>query len=89
MFFWVKDKLAWKVFLHQVHLNEWNQIHEEILRSIPDNIAVYDFNGSLLFENKFFRELRESIDNQNVLEAVKSVKKRDEFGLTPRVIISF
>ena len=74
--FWVKDKLTWKIFLQRMRAHQWNQIHSEILKNIPDNIAVYDFCGKLLFENEFFKKLQETFGSSNVLKAVKDIKIR-------------
>ena len=76
MIFWVKDKLTWRIFLQRITAHQWNQIHSEILKNIPDNVAVYDFYGKLLFENDFFKNLQETCGSPDILKSIKGVKVR-------------
>jgi len=88
MIFWVKDKLTWKIFLQRTTAAQWNQIHSEILKNIPDNVAVYDFYGKLLFENDFFKKLQETFGPIDILKSIKSIKIRQfpkSFKLPPTV----
>jgi len=87
LIFWIKDNLRWRVFLQRMAANQWNQIHSEILKNIPDNVAVYDFNGTLLFENEFFKSLREKIGSEDVVKIVRGIKKRGKFDSLKSYVI--
>ena len=81
--FYVKENFQWEGFLQRTNLHQWNKIHEEILEEIPENIAVLNFEGGILYQNQYFRRLKMVIANKaspgDILSSITNIKKRRNF----------
>ena len=91
---YVKENFQWEGFLQRNDLCQWNKIHQEILEEIPENIAVLNFEGGILYQNQYFRRLKMIIDDKtnpgDMLSSVRNIKKRKNFlSLKSRVIKFF
>lgn len=89
MIFWMKEKLRWKIFLSRMSASQWNEIHKEILKNVPDNVAVYNFNGEVEFENEFLKKFQKTFEPQRILETIIEIKKRGNFVSTSSIAVHF
>ncbi len=82
--YWLKEKFNSSGGLHKTSLNEWNEIQNEILQHLPENIAVFDLEGKVLYQNQYFKNLQSKVsDNEEgkLLASVHNIKRRTFVGM--------
>lgn len=77
--YWLKEKFSSGGSFQKASLSEWNEIQNEILQHLPENIAVFDLEGKVLYQNQYFKNFQSKVsDNEEgkLLASVHNIKKR-------------